>query len=372
MQSKNSQEVIAATAADEGYAIPLAVTVRSAIDALPSDRRLRLFVLDGGITSKSRDRLMRSWEDPRVRIEWIKPDISVVNHLPVSLHVSVSCYLRLLLPELLPSDVGKLIYFDSDMLIRRDLGELFAEPLGDKLALAVQEMAAPWMDAELAADGYASRVRYLAATRPVPNYQDLGIPPEAPYFNSGLLVFDAAKWRAQEMAKKVFDCLETHSDHVLWWDQYALNVELAGQWRPLDVRWNQTAWAFEYPSWRESPLSREQFQQIRSDPWIVHFCSPTKPWHYFCDHPYRQAFFSTLKRTEWRDWRPQKSADAGSSRWKYLRRKFRKTIRSFAATAKEHRDGRAPADKPRRGLPSGAGQVAEQTAIVAAVSRVRF
>jgi lipopolysaccharide biosynthesis glycosyltransferase len=274
---------------------------------------------------------MSSWVDPRVRIEWIQPELNSVKHLPVSDHVSISAYLRLLLPDLVPVDVGKLIYFDSDMLIRRDLAELYAEPLDDHLALAVQEMAAPWMDAELAVDGYDRRRKFLAATRPVPNYRELGIPAAQPYFNSGLLVFDAQRWREEQTARQVFECLETNAEHVLWWDQYALNVELAGKWRPLDVRWNQTAWAFEYPSWQESPLDAVAFQQIRNDPWIVHFCSPTKPWHYICDHPYRKEFFETLQRTAWRDWSPEKPANATYQRWRQLRLKFRKACRSANA-----------------------------------------
>lgn len=329
------QEVVAATAADENYVVPLAATVRSAIDSLGPDRYLRLFVLDGGICSESRGKLMQSWADPRVRIEWITPDVNVVKHLPVSHHVSISCYLRLLLPELIPSDVGKLIYFDSDMLIRRDLSDLYAEPLGDHMALAVQEMAAPWMDAEIASDGYHRQKKFLSATRPVPNYRELGIRPEAPYFNSGLLVFDAKIWREHQTAKSVLECLEFHRDHVLWWDQYALNVVMADRWRPLDVRWNQTAAAFEYPNWQLSPLDQQAFQQIRNDPWIVHYCSPSKPWHYFCDHPYRQDFYDTLKRTEWRHWLPEKPADAMSARWRQMRLKFRKTVRTVKANVRE-------------------------------------
>lgn len=334
MSNQFQCEVVAATAADENYAIPLAVTVRSAIDSLRPGSSLRLFVLDGGLSMESRARLMESWRDPRVKIEWIKPDVDSVKHLPVSDHVSVCCYLRLMLPELIPADVGKLIYFDSDMLIRRDLSDLYTEPLGDQMALAVQEMAAPWMDAEITADCYRLRRKFLAATRPISNYRELGIRPEAMYFNSGLLVFDAAQWREQQTAKRVLDCLESNREHVKWWDQYALNVVLADQWRPLDVRWNQTAAAFEYPNWRLSPLDRQAFEQIREDPWIVHFCSPDKPWHYFCDHPYRHEFYATLAHTQWRGWRPAKPAAVVAARWKRMRVSVKKKIRSVKANVR--------------------------------------
>jgi len=332
-------QIVAATAADEGYKLPLAVTVRSAIDALGPASRLRLYVLDGGLSDESREGLERSWSDPRVTIEWLRPDVDRVGHLPVSQHVSVACYLRLLLPELLPADVGKLVYFDSDMLIKRDLGALYAEPLGDDLALAVQESIAPWIDAEATCPNYERAFPYLAASFPVPNHRELGLRPDAPYFNSGLLVLDAARWREEEVGRRALQCLLDNEEHVLWWDQYALNVVLHDRWRPVDPRWNQTAGVFQYPSWRDSPYGRAEFQRLKREPWIVHYCSPTKPWHGFCDHPYRRDFFRTLDRTEWRGWRPRVvNAPDAPSGWKQFRRKVRRSIKSAAAAVVDRLD----------------------------------
>lgn len=335
MTSVPQQPIIAATGADEGYAMPLAVTVRSAIDSLGEGSTLRLFVFDGGLTPETRERLERSWDDPRVELEWIEPDVDAVAHLPVSDHISSACYLRLMLPEFLPSDVGKLIYFDADMLVRRDLTDLYAEPLGDHLALAVQEMTAPWIDAELASTHYARSFPYLSASRPIANYEALGLDPLGMYFNSGLMVLDAARWRRDDIGGQVFDCLEANREHVLWWDQYALNVRLAGQWRALDPRWNQTAGAFLYPGWRESPLGKREFQQLRVDPWIVHFCSPSKPWHYFCDHPARKAFFQTLDRTDWRGWRPEPPQNVLPLAFEFHRQRIRKAVKSAGAAFRE-------------------------------------
>ena len=45
-------EIVLVTAADDGYAVPLAVTIRSALDRLALGRRMRLFILDGGLARK--------------------------------------------------------------------------------------------------------------------------------------------------------------------------------------------------------------------------------------------------------------------------------------------------------------------------------
>src|SRR4029079_19594827 len=47
-ESNNSQrEITRVSAFDDGYAMPLAVTIRSVLDHLAGDRCLRLYILDG-------------------------------------------------------------------------------------------------------------------------------------------------------------------------------------------------------------------------------------------------------------------------------------------------------------------------------------
>lgn len=330
-----AKQVVVATAADEGYALPLAVTVRSMTDALGPDSHLRLFLLDAGITAATRERLIKSWDLSRTTIEWIKVDLGQFAHLPVSHHVTSTSYVRLLLGELLPADVEKVIYLDSDMVVHRDLAELYAEPLGDELALAVQETGAPWIDADLAPEASGFKSSRLAAARPVPNYQELGLRPEARYFNGGMLVFNARRWREEKLGEQFLNCLQDNMEHVLWWDQYALNVVLADNWRPIDPRWNQTAWLFTYRNWRESPYTRAEYLQRRNKPWIVHYCSPTKPWNYFCEHPFSNDFYRAMARTDWRDWRPTPPANLWAKGWKFYRRKVRDAVKVAADAAIE-------------------------------------
>ena len=95
-----SAEIVLATAADENYAVPLAVTIRSALDCLAPNRRIKLYVLDGGMSDKTKARLLWSWIDPRLTVEWIHPDIEQFRDLPVSHHISIVAYVRLLMPAL--------------------------------------------------------------------------------------------------------------------------------------------------------------------------------------------------------------------------------------------------------------------------------
>ena len=102
-----ARDIVVVSAADDGYAMPLALTVRSALDHLVPERRMQLFVLDGGLSERSKTRLLMSWNDQRLTVDWIRPDMAMVRDLLVSDHVNVVTYLRLLMPLVLPNHVTR-------------------------------------------------------------------------------------------------------------------------------------------------------------------------------------------------------------------------------------------------------------------------
>ena len=329
------REITVVSATDDGYAMPLAVTIQSALDHLASDRRLRLYVLDGGLNDANKARLLKSWTDPRLTVEWIRADMSLVGDLFISYQVNVVTYLRLLMAQLLPKHVMRAIYIDADMLVRHDLGQLWDEEQGPHAVLAVQDIAAPYIDAAVALPRFEESRSHLCAITPIRNYRDLGLSPKAAYFNGGLLVANIDQWRREKYAEQMLDCLRIHREHILWWDQYALNIVLAGRWRPLDPRWNQNAHIYAFPGWRNSPLDRESFYNVRRAPWIVHFCSPSKPWQCFCPHPFTRPFYRCLDRTDWRGWRPERPENFWHKWWDFHYRPLQKKWKTNVRSAKQ-------------------------------------
>ena len=333
--SIKKEDVVVVSASDNGYAMPLAVTIRSALANFSPDRRMQLFVLDGGIDEANKRRLLESWKDPRLTVQFVKPDMSLVQGLMVSEHVNVVTYLRLLMPHVLPAHVRRAIYLDADLTVLKDLGEMWDTDQGGSPCLATQDIAAPCINAAVSLFTFERCKNHLAAHTPIANYRELGIGEEGKYFNGGVLVVDLEMWRREKLAEKMLGVLRDHREHVLWWDQYALNVVLAGRWKEIDARWNQNAHIHVYPSWQQSPLSRENFVQLRDDPWIVHFCSPAKPWHYFCEHPSTRDFRKYLKQTAWRDWKPAVPEDYLRKWWKFHVTPIRRQLKSYEKQVRE-------------------------------------
>lgn len=302
----NQEPIEIVTACDDNYARGVAAAMRSAIDSVPASRPVRIFVLDGGITDGSKAKLEESWQRDGVAVAWLAPDLDAIRDLPVSHHISLSTYLRILLAELVPSEIDKAIYLDADTLALRNLEHLWSIPLDGCYIAATQDAFVPYIDPEVALT-HPIHAMTLPRTdpRPIPNYQELGLNPRAPYFNAGIMLVNVARWRCDEVARRAFECLRDNAERVRWWDQYALNTLFSEQWKIVDPRWNQNSHVYRIPSWELSHYTEAELELLRREPWIVHFDFKPKPWDLESRHPFRKAFFRSLDRTAYRGWRPR-------------------------------------------------------------------
>jgi lipopolysaccharide biosynthesis glycosyltransferase len=126
--SAGEDPIVVVFTADDGYAMPLAAAARSLIDNAGPARAIHLHVIDSGLSAANRERLAASWDLGRARIDWWDAPLSRVEHLPVW-GLGRTVYYRLLIDEVLPPEVERAIYLDSDVLVLGDLGPLFDSDL---------------------------------------------------------------------------------------------------------------------------------------------------------------------------------------------------------------------------------------------------
>lgn len=288
MTVASKQPIVIVCAADNNYAMPLAVTVRSAVANLQSDRHIALFILDGGISKTNKHKIRRSLDSKQVEITWIKLDDAPFADLPSYGHLTVPTYYRLLITEVLPKHFDKAIYLDSDMVVTGDLEQLWNIDIGDNYVLAVQD------DNQL----------YMSITDSWKTYQAFGIAPDAKYFNAGLLVINLEKWRTENIGKKVLESIKREN---LLNDQDGLNLVLAGKWGELHPQWNQMPRIYNYSSWKASPFTEDVYNDLLHQPYIVHYTTTPKPWcaglKHGSRHPKKDLFFHYLDMTVWAGWR---------------------------------------------------------------------
>jgi lipopolysaccharide biosynthesis glycosyltransferase len=269
------------TPADDHYAIPLAVTVRSLLDTLGAGRTVHVTVIDGGILESTKEKLVKSWSGseawPRCSIVWRAPDYGDSASIRVWGRVPKLTYARINLAAYLP-EAPRTILLDSDVLVRIDIGQLWDTSLADAVAAAVVD---PFIPTVSSRDGLAG-------------YAEQGLPPTAPYLNAGVMLVDLALWRERELGPRALAFVDRHWRETRWYDQDALNAVLAGQWVPLDGRWQM----------HPRLAGVQSITAAGEAPWIVHFSGRLKPWTYRDNSDYDREFFEVLDRTDWCGWRP--------------------------------------------------------------------
>lgn len=291
MTSSDTESCVVVCAADNHYVIPLSVTLKSILANFEASQKITCFVIDGGIEDSNKQKILKSLDSKQIAIEWLQPCDSVLNKVKVSGHVTISTYYRLLIPDLLPQQLKKAIYLDCDLVVNNNLQQLWTIDIGDSYLLAVQDMG----------------IREVSNPRGgLHNYQELAIPSNSKYLNAGVMVLNLEKWRTENISTQAIEYLEQNKEHVLNWDQDGINAVLAGKWRELDPRWNQTPSVYKYQSWTDSPFTEEIYKSVIQQPYIVHFATAIKPWHYYCEHPAKDLFFQYLDLTSWSGWRPNK------------------------------------------------------------------
>ena len=283
--SSGSGSLVLVCAADDNYAMPLAVTVRSVLENLRNTCKVALFIIDGGISQLNKRKIIKSLGSKRVDIDikWVQIDGSILEEMKISGHITIAAYYRLLIPQIVPKQFKKAIYLDSDLIVNRDLEQLWKLEIGENYLLAAQDTGAP----------------YVSSSKGLRNYRELGIPPDFKYFNSGVLVINLEKWRTDSITLKVIEYLEQNKEQVRWWDQDGLNAVLAGKWGEIDPRWNQTPFIYEYSSWKDSPFEEQVYKDVIDKPYIIHFANKMKPWNLYYKHPYKNLFFRYADKTAW-------------------------------------------------------------------------
>ncbi len=276
------KEIHVAFAADEKFAEPLAVALRSLTENQAPDTFVHIHIIDGGFAEKTKLRVLSSLPtEAKVKISWHECPAQKLNHLPLQKRLSPATYGRIFLPELLDETVEKIIYIDSDTLVLSDLQDLYSQDCGTHALLAVQDFLGWFGCPELGNTDLKS----------------FGIPGTAKYFNGGVLLFNLAYWRKNKISEKILSFIENHPDALHLGDQNPLNICLYGKIGELDYGWN-----FQLPD-RNVREGNWRFGTIKvpeTTPKIIHFVAAEKPWLDGCTRPYTNLYKEYAQRTEWR------------------------------------------------------------------------
>lgn len=182
-------------------------------------------------------------------------------------------YIRLLLPLLISVDT--ILYLDCDIMVRRNLTDLFGTNLTAVYHAAVLDT-----------------VRQNA--RKESHIRDLDV-----YFNSGVMLVNLAKWRKDKIIEKFKSFKLCYSDKGIYRDQRVLNGVTSEQYKTLSPSYNLTPELLQFSCSQIKEISgvnkfysQSVVDGVKHNPHIVHFSgrSIDRPWYANCKHPFCKEY----------------------------------------------------------------------------------
>ena len=212
---KNEFAVVLAS--DNRGILPLSVTVFSLLNTAGPETFYKIYVLSDGIDGENRASVERLAAPFDCRLEFIDVSGILEEHdFPHTEQWPVPAWGRVFIPELLKEERGNILYLDIDVLVCRDLTELFRTNM----------------------DGKAVGVVFENFSRPGSHFNErLEMPLTCTgYFNSGVLLMNVDVFRERNLVRAVLDYAVTHRDRLTCPDQDALNGALCELTVPLHPR----------------------------------------------------------------------------------------------------------------------------------------
>ena len=191
----------------------------------------------------------------------------------------------LLAPDFLPQ-YDKLLVLDADLIVRRDIAELYHTELGDNFLGAVPDLdfIGQW--------ARGNREYYQYYTQDVPLSDPLH------YVQAGVLLLNCQALRRQFPAGFFYQIAEKqkfrYDDQDIW------NLYCAGRIVQLEQRWNvihdNRRYRLRHVIAFAPRALTEEYRAARENPYIVHYAGDQKPWNdSACD--FAQVFWTVAQQT---------------------------------------------------------------------------
>lgn len=257
---------------DSRYLQHFTVSLTSLLENAEDTSKLNIVVIDGGIQESKKKYLRKLVENYNGILSFKNINRDKFFGANIDGHISEAAYYRILIPELFSKEVERVIYLDSDILVRDNIAKLWDFEMSESIIGAVK-------------------------LNEYNGYDKLNLPKDSPYFNSGVLVINLKKWREEKITAKSLEYISNCPNKLIAHDQSVLNLLLHEKWQQLDYRWNLRTQIYDLDYKTAGFENKELFERVKRNPSIVHFTTASKPWHYLNDHPFKKEYFFYLDKS---------------------------------------------------------------------------
>ena len=246
---------------NDRYVPYITVTIKSIVENHPHCD-VDIHVLIDKISASNRQRLAEAVSGcERARVHVYLVNDASLSGLRTGVWTIYTWY-RILLPEILPAEVKKVLYLDADTLVVTDLQELFATDMTDR-------SIAGSLDIQTLSSSTFERCGYDAAKK---------------YVCAGVLLMNLDYWRRENLQQKLIDWANANYDRIAFADQDTINHICQDSKIILPLRFNVMK-VYLTEDLHTQPGFFEEVKACAYHPAIVHY-GGFYPWvKFFATHP---------------------------------------------------------------------------------------
>ncbi len=268
---------------DDNYIMPCGITMISLLENNKDNNFITFHIIGMNIKENSKEKVSSiSSKYKNVKIVFYEINKDLLEPYNFSLydskHLSLAAYSRLFIGDILPKSIEKILYLDCDIIITKDLSELWNTDIENHSIAGVPDI-------------------YISTKR---SFENLGYPEKFGYINSGILLINLKDWNEQNRLKVFLDFYKKNHDKLIFHDQDIINGTLYNRKLLLPIKFNVIDFYYLSQSNNLGQYENE-VSNAAIDPVIIHYTSTNKPWFKDCLHPLKGEFLKYKKISPWKD-----------------------------------------------------------------------
>jgi len=241
---------------DSLYVIPTIVAITSLLCNKNPDTYLDIHIVAAELSNEEINKFYEFCEN-KVSIHIIRVTSEKFSDIPKSFHITSTACFKFDLPYLIPHE-NKVLYLDSDIIIQKDLSDLFKTNINHYYAGVVKDIV--MIDNDL-------------------NIKD--------YFNSGVMILNLELMRENDMPATLLNMRKT-ANNLTFVDQDCFNILFNKKVKLLPVTFN--CFYYIFLRFKRFPIdfinkyfgtNYSSFEDLKEDSHIIHMAGNDKPWIYY-------------------------------------------------------------------------------------------
>lgn len=262
---------------DQKYISYLSVTIQSIVCNSSSNKKYDIIILYTDLYDFCKRFILSIIKPyPNISIRFLNMNSYIkkynIKNLFTVNHISIAAYYRLFIGKIFHL-YPRILYLDSDLIVTKDISELYYENMGDAPIAACRDVIIS--NSLLTDDFNAGAWKYFKKYM----YEKLNFSDIKNYFNSGVLLINIKAFNEVGFEHLLY---LAENNNEFFHDQNVLNAAFNNNYYILNEKWNyQWNVKFHCKNYKASlqPNILSLYDDYDSLPYIIHYTSHCKPWN---------------------------------------------------------------------------------------------